>query len=152
MFVERGGTVPVGNARYHEWPGSTLKVSGVAELWDACIAKGLQEALKLIRTAAARKTFVDIEQLVSVMQDSQYLPVSDLTESESDAFGRYAASYSQISHNSCIIKGCRSPAAVILTETVGTARRRAVRPVDPQRLEFGACDVLLQTLNVTEVH
>ena len=51
---------------------SAFKVSGVAELWDASFAKGLQEALKLIRTAAATETAADIEKLVSVMQDSQF--------------------------------------------------------------------------------
>ena len=112
---------------------SALKVSGVAEMWDASIARGLQNALKLImiRTAAATQSPADIEQLVSVLQDSQYLPMHDLIEWESDAIGKYAASYSQISHHSCIIKGCKSPTAVILPETAGTARRRAVHPVDP---------------------
>lgn len=54
---------------------SLFKVFGAAEKWDTSLARGLLEALKLIKTAAATRSPADIEQLVSVMQDSQYLSV-----------------------------------------------------------------------------
>ena len=80
---------------------SAFQVSGIAEKWDTSLARGLQEALKLIRTVAATKRPADIQQLVSVMQDSQYPPVRELIEWV-DALGRYAASYSQIREYRCM--------------------------------------------------
>lgn len=97
---------------------SAFKVSGIAKHWDASLAKGLQEALKLIRTAAATNRPADIEHLVAVMQDSQYSPVRDLIQWESDKFGRYAASCTQISDHRRMFHSCRSPIAV---DSVGSS-------------------------------